>query len=97
MNAIRNSNAIACAAIVALCQAGVAFWSAPRSCEGGLELYAATGVAAIVVMASLPFVAGRGESIAGGVGWSLSFVLLGVGGWIGGLFVADVRLLCRLF
>ena len=94
---MHNSRSIGIAAIVALCQAGVAFWIAPRSCDGGLEFYAAVGVGALVVMASLPFVLGSGETTAGRFGLSFLFVLMSVVAWVGGLFAADVRLLCRLF
>jgi hypothetical protein len=92
-----NSRAIGIAAIVALCQASVAFWIAPRSCDGGLEFYAAVGVGALVVMASLPFVLRSGETTTGRFGWAFVFVLMSVVAWAGGLFAADVRLLCRLF
>jgi hypothetical protein len=94
---MHNSRAIGIAAIIALCQAGVAWWIAPRSCDGGLEFYAAVGVGALVVMASLPFVLRSGQTTAGRFGWSFAFVLMSAAAWIGGLFAADVRLLCRLF
>lgn len=48
-------------------------------------------------MASVPFVLRSGESTTGRFGWSLVFVLMSVVAWVGGLFAADVRLLCRLF
>jgi len=92
-----DPRAIACAAIVVACQAGVALWIAPRSCDGGLELYAVAGIGAVIVMASLPFVMPGGASAAGRFAWSFAFVVAGVAAWTGELFVPGVRLLCRLF
>ena len=55
------------------------------------------GFGALVVMASLPFVLRCGETTAGRMGWAFLFILMSAAAWVGGLFVADVRLLCRLF
>ena len=94
---MHDSRAFGIAAVVALCQAGSAVWAAPRSCDGGLEFYAAVGFGALVVMASLPFVLRCGETTAGRMAWAFLFILMSAAAWVGGLFVANVRLLCRLF
>jgi hypothetical protein len=85
------------AAFVSLGLIAVAFIVAPRACEGGLDVYFESGVAAAVLMAGIPFIIRSGDSILGRVGLSLAFVCLAVAAWVAGLFAADVRILCRLF
>jgi hypothetical protein len=75
----------------------LAFVLAPRSCEGGFEIYLGCGVADLVAMLALPFVVRRGSSLVACMGWSLGFVLFGAAVWVAGLLVANVRFLCRLF
>ncbi len=85
------------AAIVGACLLVLAFLAAPRSCEGGLEVYFWAGVVALVALAALPFAARAGASAPGRVAWSAAFVAFGVGVWLAGLFAANVRIMCRLF
>jgi hypothetical protein len=47
--------------------------------------------------ASLPFVLRCGETTAGRMGRAFLFILMSAAAWVGGLFVANVGLLCRLF
>jgi hypothetical protein len=74
-----------------------AFWIAPRACEDGLGIYFLCGLAALVVMAALPFVLRSGNSLFARVIVALGLVVLGAALWVSGLVVADVQILCRLF
>jgi hypothetical protein len=74
-----------------------AFVFAPRSCEGGLDLYFWSGVAGLTMLAILPFVVRAGASLLGSIGWAFGLLLLGAGVWLGGLLAANVQILCRLF
>ena len=74
-----------------------AFYAAPRACEGGFETYLKCGLAALVVLAALPFALRNGSSLALRVASGVGFVLLGVVAWVVGLFAANVNFLCRLF
>jgi hypothetical protein len=76
---------------------GSAFLFAPRACEGGLDIYLWSGVAALVMLAILPFVLRLGGSVLGSTGWAFGLVLLGAATWVGGLAAANFRILCRLF
>ena len=74
-----------------------AFVAAPHSCEWGLSAYFWSGVACIVGLFVLPF-ALRGEPSAprrAGVAFALA--AMGCATWIAGLFLANVRIMCRLF
>ena len=75
----------------------VAFWVAPRACEGGFETYLQCGTMALIVLAALPFVLLGGKSLSVRVVSSVGFVILGAVAWVAGLFVANVNILCRLF
>jgi hypothetical protein len=74
-----------------------AFAVAPRSCEGGLELYFWIGAGALVALVALPFVVLAGSSVPARSAWGLSFAAFGVAAWLAGAFAANVRILCRLF
>ena len=91
------SQCIGAAAVVFVLLVSVAFVVAPRACEGGFEIYLQCGVAALIVLAALPFVLRSGNSLAVRVVSALGFVGLGVVGWVVGLFAANVSFLCRLF
>jgi hypothetical protein len=93
----RASQCIGAAALVLLLLVSVAFAVTPHACEGGFEIYLQCGVAALIVLAALPFVLRSGNSLAVRVVSALGFVGLGVVGWVVGLFAADVSFLCRLF
>ena len=85
------------AAVVSLTLVVVAFWVAPRACEGGFETYLQCGTVALIVLAALPFVLRSGNSLSIRVVSALGFVVLGTAMWLVGLFVANVNFLCRLF
>ena len=91
-----NATFIAAAAL-ALGVFALAFVTAPRSCEGGLELYFWAGVVALIALAAAPFVGRLGATMAGRVAWSVVFLAFGVAVWLAGLFAANVRIMCRLF
>ena len=93
----RASQRIGAAALVLLLLVSVAFVVAPRACEGGFEIYLQCGVAALIVLAALPFVLRSDNSLAVRVVSALGFVGMGVVGWVVGLFAANVSFLCRLF
>ena len=74
-----------------------AFVAAPKSCEWGLSAYTLAGVIAIVGSAVLPL-AERGETATvrrslHALGLVTATLLV----WLGGLFAANVRIMCRLF
>lgn len=74
-----------------------AFVAAPASCEWGLSAYTWTGLACLVGLAAVPFVV-RSEMTTGrrlllGLGSAVGTLLV----WLGGLFAANVRIMCRLF
>jgi len=85
------------AAAVGTIVVALAFFAAPRSCEGGLELYVWVGVAAIVALAVLPFAARAAATMPRRIAWSAAFTAFGIAVWIAGLFAANVRIMCRLF
>ena len=93
----RASQCIGATAVVLLLLFSVAFFVAPRACEGGFEIYLQCGIVALIVLAALPFVLRSGNSLAVRVVSGLGFVLLGAVAWVAGLFAADVNFLCRLF
>ena len=74
-----------------------AFLAAPHSCEWGLSAYTWTGLACLVGVAAAPFFV-RSELTTGrrlllGLGLAVGTGLV----WLGGLFAANVRIMCRLF
>ena len=81
-----------CVALFAL-----AFAVAPRSCEGGLETYFWSGVAALTALFIVPVAMRSDLSALKRAAFGVGFSALGAATWMGGLFVANVRLMCRLF
>jgi hypothetical protein len=78
---------------------GLAFAVAPRSCEGGLELYFRVGALALVGLFALPFMARAGGSVLSclAYGFGFGFGVLGAGAWLAGMVLANIRIICRLF
>ena len=75
----------------------LAFVAAPKSCEWGLSAYTLAGVVMILGSAVLPLTE-RGEVTT--LRRSLNALGLVAGTlavWTGGLFAANVRIMCRLF
>jgi len=74
-----------------------AFVAAPKSCEWGLNAYFLAGVACAVALVALPFVLRAGRSPALCAGVAVALLALGFGAWVAGLFIANVRIMCKLF
>ena len=72
-----------------------AFMAAPHSCEWGLNAYFWSVVACIVALFALPFV--RSAPDAPRIGLAFAFAAAACLTWIAGLFIANVRIMCRLF
>jgi hypothetical protein len=85
------------ATIVAMLLFASAFATAPRSCEGGLEVYFWLGILAVMTLLVVPFVAHLGRTLVLRSVWAMALGLAGVSIWVAGLFAANVRILCRLF
>ncbi|HTK56091.1 MAG TPA: hypothetical protein VL295_04660 [Gemmatimonadales bacterium] len=74
-----------------------AFVAAPASCEWGLSAYTWSGIACLVGLGAMPFVVRteltdwRRILTAAGIVVATALV------WLGGLFAANVRIMCRLF
>jgi hypothetical protein len=90
-------NAIAIAAALVCALLGLAFAIAPRACTGGLELYAWAGVGVLAVLLTLPFVLRVGGSALARAVWTVGLLAAGAAAWLGGIGLADVRIMCRLF
>ena len=75
----------------------LAFLAAPRSCEGGLTLYFWAGVASLILLIALPFLTSIGNSLLIRLAWGLGLSVFGAAVWFAGLFLANVRIMCRLF
>jgi hypothetical protein len=84
------------AAIIAAALIALAFAVAPRACEGGVEIYAASGCVALLMLLGLPFVTGIEHSTTVRIALSLGFAVLGAGAWLIGLFTANVRFICGM-
>jgi len=87
--------AIATATLIAVFVSSFAL--APRSCEGGLEIYFWCGVAAIVVLIELAFIVPAGASFGGSLGWAMAVATVVAAIWTAGVFAANFRIICRLF
>ena len=93
----RRRAAFAAAALICLVVFGVSFVLGPRSCDGGFGIYFWVGVAALVLLLALPFVARLGRSWLRSAAWSVGLVAIGLFIWIAGLEAGHFRILCRLF
>jgi len=93
----RKEADFACVAGISAALFALAFVIAPKSCDGGLEIYFWSGVAAVFVMLALPFAVRTGGSLLACFGWGLGFAFVGAAVWLAGLFAANFRILCRLF
>ena len=84
------------AAVLCLALFGFAFVAAPHSCEWGLSAYFWAGVVVVVALLALPWVLHVAQPL-----WQRLLVSLGLGSvgalvWLGGLFAANVRIICRM-
>jgi len=94
-----GSRRVLAASAAALCTAlfGFAFVAAPHSCEWGLAAYTGAGLLVLVALAALPFFAARAATLLSRFGQSALLSCIALGAWFGGLFAANVRIICRLF
>jgi hypothetical protein len=92
----RVPTAFISAAAIAIAVVALAYLVAPRSCQGGLELYTWCGAAALLLLAGLPFAARIGRSTLIRIAIALGFLVFGTGVWLTGLFAANVRFICGL-
>ena len=89
--------ALALAACLCAALLGIAFIASPRSCEGGLTVYAWSGLVAIIALAAIPARLLRGLGTGKMILAVLGFGALGVVAVIGSLVAADMQVICRLF
>ena len=75
----------------------LAFVVAPHSCEGGLELYFWSGIAATTTLFAIPVATRMGSSFPLSLGWAAVFFTFGVAVWFAGFFLAHIRIICRLW
>ena len=73
-----------------------AFVAAPHSCEWGLTAYFTSGVFVVVGLMVLPFVFSRRLPPMQRCLLAFGFGAFGVAVWLGGLFAANLRIICRL-
>lgn len=85
------------AVAVGLALLAIAFVAAPHSCEGGTDAYAAAGVVAVLALGAWPFVAARDRPARHRVVLAFALAMIAVAVWVAGLFLANVRIVCRLF
>jgi len=88
----RTAGASLCAAMV-VC----ALWAAPRSCEGGLEVYLLAGLIGVVALLAVPMLLRTDCSMLRRLALGLLFAGIGAAVWIAALVGANVRIFCRLF
>jgi len=87
-----TASGVLCVALFAF-----AFIAAPSSCEWGLDAYFWSGVASLVLLFAAPFVFRVEYSLLGRAGFAVGLLVLGAAVWFAGLFIANVRIMCRLF
>jgi len=74
-----------------------AFVAAPHSCEWGLDAYALAGLASAVGLFALPLVHHGAVPRIRRIPAAAGLAALGIAVWVAGLFLANVRIFCRLF
>jgi hypothetical protein len=92
----RGSVALLGGAAIAVVLVALAYFLAPRSCQGGLEVYVWCGGAALLLLFGLPFAARMGRSMFVRIAFALGFLAFGAGVWLAGLIAANVRFICGL-
>jgi hypothetical protein len=92
-----RSRVFAVAGVCCVALFAFAFVAAPHSCEWGLTAYFWAGVACVVLLAALPFARLSSSPIQRRL--LIAFALGGAAcaSWFAGLFIANVRIMCRLF
>ncbi len=74
-----------------------AFIAAPHSCEWGASAYFLTGVAGFLGLFMAPIVVHTDRTMLRRMLPGLGFAAVTLIVWTAGLFIANVRILCRLF
>lgn len=74
-----------------------AFVAAPASCEWGLAACFVAGIACLAALASAAFVFHGGAPMGRRATVAVTLAAFGCGVWLLGLFVANLRIVCRLF
>ncbi len=92
----RAGSAIFVAAVCALLFA-FAFAAAPNSCAWGLDAYFWAGIAAVLVLMAAPAIRHGELPLLQRLGLSLGLAVTGIAVWAGGLFAANMQIICRLF
>jgi len=93
----RYAQVISAAGAVCAALFSFAFVAAPQSCEWGLAAYFWAGVATLVMLPVAPALLLTDRSVPRRalLGLGLAAIVLIV--WVAGLFIANVRVVCRLF
>jgi len=93
----RHAQVISVASAVCAALFAFAFVAAPQSCEWGLAAYFWAGVATLVILPVVPaaLLTDRSVPKRALLGLGLAAIVLAV--WVAGLFMANVRIMCRLF
>ena len=84
------------AAVLCFALFGFAFVAAPHSCEWGLSAYFWAGVAVVVALLAMPWVLHVAQPLWQRLLVSLLLGSVGALVWLGGLFAANVRIICRM-
>ena len=71
--------------------------AAPKSCEWGLSAYTWTGLACVTGLGAVPFLVRTEMSGGRRLLTAAGLMVTTVAVWLGGLFAANVRIMCRLF
>ena len=92
----REPAAYISAAAIAIALVALAFVVAPRACAGGLEVYFWCGVAAVLLLALVPFITHNARMILVRCALAFGFALFGAAAWIAGMLAANVRFICGM-
>lgn len=93
----KHGSLISLAAALCIGLFAFAFFAAPRSCEWGLSAYFWSGVGVVAALLALPLALPGERPLQQRILLSLGLGGVGVMVWAGGLFAANVRIICRLF
>jgi len=97
MKSSARMNMLICAGALSVGLFAFAFLAAPNSCTWGNVAYFWAGIAVLAGIVAVPFALGAGLSMRQRIGLGLGLVVFGGGVWLAGLFVANVRVICKLF
>ena len=74
-----------------------AFVAAPGACDWGWPAYLGVGTVVLLVLVALPFIVHGQRSFMLRAVLAFGLGLLGIAAWLGGLFAANLPIICRLF